>query len=85
MGQQARMTSIASMALMVICPTITILIFAAFYLCSLDWASHQVPGEDVEFIPGPFEAPENAAFRKAGGLGEVPCCHDSSRTLKHTS
>jgi len=24
-----------------------------------------VPGEPVEFIPGPFEAPENAAFRKA--------------------
>ncbi|CAK9055041.1 Protein phosphatase 2C (PP2C) [Durusdinium trenchii] len=25
----------------------------------------EVPGEGVEFVPGPFEAPENAAFRKA--------------------
>jgi len=44
--------------------------FTAVYLCPLDLASHQVPGENVEFIPGPFEAPENAAFRKASGLGE---------------
>ena len=53
--------------------TITILRFLfTVYLCPLHLASHQVPGENVEFIPGPFEAPENAAFRKASGLGEVP-------------
>ena len=31
----------------------------------------EVPGEPVEFIPGPFEAPENAAFRKARRSGSA--------------
>ena len=31
-----------------------------------------MPGEPVEFIPGPFEAPENAAFRKAA-TSELEC------------
>ena len=35
----------------------------------------KVPGEPVEFIPGPFEAPENAAFRKAG------CCKRQAKKV----
>ena len=41
----------------------------------------EVPGEKVEFIPGPFKAPENGAFRKAGdsdtelaSFRRVRCC-----------
>ena len=35
----------------------------------------KVPGKPVEFIPGPFEAPENAAFRKAG------CCKRQAKKV----
>ena len=72
MGQQASMTSMTSMAYQWHITILRFTEFTAVYLCPLDLASHQVPGENVEFIPGPFEAPENAAFRKASGLGEVP-------------
>ena len=34
--------------------------------CSSPRPPSKVPGEQVEFIPGPFEAPDNPAFRKAG-------------------